>query len=110
MEPGGGHADRGDHALVVLVYGVVAEVPACFIGERQTAVLPYRIRSQLPLHLMPTLGLQQAHDEGSRSNHAPFTDLCGDQRIDTAAGSGLLELLVDSQRPALEVHTIPCQD
>ena len=103
-------AANGSHQLFeILVDGLGDQIAAQLVGKHQVLILPGGTGPQAPLCLTALLPAQQLHDIGRGRDLPYFSAFRGGQGVSvTPLPAGYpLQLLVDQQRPFVEIHAGP---
>lgn len=107
VDPGLRRADLRRQPLEAVVDGPVRQVPAEGAGEDQAGFDPLVSQKAPQLVLSRSLLSEELGDAGRHGNDAALVVLRRDDLCDAAFGVLLVELLLDQDRAACVVHTIP---
>ena len=108
VERSGRHTDRGGHPLERLIDHEGGQKAAQFIREHKPPIFPCAASPETVFSLFPPVLTQKLHDMRGRGDYTAFTVFGACEYISPGFPVPL-ELLINADRPPLEVNAIPQQ-
>lgn len=102
-------ANRACHALEMMIHRMRREVVSDLIGKYKVPLFPSRSHCKAFQLLTDPVVLQQFRNRRRECNSASFSVFSSDQAIAARLVRYILQLLIDQDRPFIQIHTVPGQ-